>query len=295
MKEKNDVEVLINGRKYTICGFESAEYLQKIATYINSKYTEFKGKDYYYSLDVELRNILLAINIADDYFKAEKEHKSVVQENERKDKMVLDMKHEVLQSESQSEQRQAQSDELRARCEKAEKEVVAWNVKCQDLAAKANSLEERLAQSETENAANVARLEDSHDQVAILQKEKAELESRIESLNKQLKTQQSKAKKKYDTDMDKLTKSKDAEIDKLVKEKDAEIAKLTKSKDAEVEKAVKEKTNAVAKELEQVKKDAEETSALLDEYADENEELKSKLETAERRVSELESKGRRRR
>jgi len=73
MKNKNDVEVLINGRKYTICGFESAEYLQKVATYINSKYMEFKDKDYYYSLDMDLRNILLAVNIADDYFKARKQ------------------------------------------------------------------------------------------------------------------------------------------------------------------------------------------------------------------------------
>ena len=63
MKNKNDVEVLINGRRYTICGFESAEYLQKVATYINSKYAEFKNQDYYYNLDMELRSILLAIKI----------------------------------------------------------------------------------------------------------------------------------------------------------------------------------------------------------------------------------------
>ena len=32
MKKKNDVEVLIDGRKYTLCGFESPEYIQKIAS-----------------------------------------------------------------------------------------------------------------------------------------------------------------------------------------------------------------------------------------------------------------------
>ena len=37
MKKKNDVEVLIDGRKYTLCGFESQEYIQKIASYINRK------------------------------------------------------------------------------------------------------------------------------------------------------------------------------------------------------------------------------------------------------------------
>ena len=37
MKTKNEVEVLIGGEKYTICGYESDDYLQKIATYINRK------------------------------------------------------------------------------------------------------------------------------------------------------------------------------------------------------------------------------------------------------------------
>ena len=38
MRNKNDVEVLIDGRKYTICGFESAEYLKQIASFINLKF-----------------------------------------------------------------------------------------------------------------------------------------------------------------------------------------------------------------------------------------------------------------
>ena len=44
MKNMNDTDVLIDGRKYTICGFESDEYLQKIASYINHKFNEFKKK-----------------------------------------------------------------------------------------------------------------------------------------------------------------------------------------------------------------------------------------------------------
>lgn len=63
MKNMNDTDVLIDGRKYTICGFESDEYLQQIAAYINRKFTEFKKKDYYRRLDLDLRNVLLAINI----------------------------------------------------------------------------------------------------------------------------------------------------------------------------------------------------------------------------------------
>ena len=122
MKNKNDVEVLINGRRYTICGFESAEYLQKVATYINSKYAEFKNQDYYYNLDMELRSILLAINIADDYVKTEKEKQSLTRENEHKDKIILDMKHEVIDKEKEN-------DDLRQKLEAAEKRITELEAK----------------------------------------------------------------------------------------------------------------------------------------------------------------------
>ncbi len=289
MKVKNDVEVLINGRKYTICGFESAEYLQKVATYINGKYAEFKDKSYYHTLDVELRNILLAINIADDYFKADKENKSMKRDNERKDKMVLDMKHEIMESQSQSEAVTTQVEELRARCEKAEKEIVAWNVKCQETVSKATSLEEKLKQSEAEKNANAARLEDTMSQVAKLEDEKARLESQVEALQVQLKDQESKTadlKKQHST---KLAKAKE----NAKAEQEATIAKMEKAHESALSKAAKQATEKMSRELTDIKKDHEDTAALLDEYADENEELKAKLEAAERRIKDLESKTRR--
>ena len=69
MNTKNDVEVIISGRTYIISGYESSEYMQKIATHINSKYDEFKKSDSFPKLDQEMKNILLAINLSDDYYK----------------------------------------------------------------------------------------------------------------------------------------------------------------------------------------------------------------------------------
>lgn len=300
MKVKNDVEVLINGRKYTICGFESAEYLQKVATYINSKYAEFKAKSYYHTLDVELRNILLAINIADDYFKANKDNESMKKDNERKDKMVLDMKHEIMESQSQSEAATTQLDELRARCEKAEKEIVAWNVKCQETTTKANSLEEQLKQTEAENSANSARLEDTLAQVSKLENEKARLESQIEALKVQMKDQETKnsdLKKQHSSKMAKAKETakseKETAVAKVEKLRETEISKLKKEQEAELSKLKKENEAAIVKAVEEAKKENEDTAALLDEYADENEELKAKLEAAERRITDLESRNRR--
>lgn len=42
MSSKNRAEVLIGGKIYTLSGYESEEYLQKVATYINNKLAEFK-------------------------------------------------------------------------------------------------------------------------------------------------------------------------------------------------------------------------------------------------------------
>ena len=96
MEDKNVVEVLIAGRKYTICYGENEEYVQKVAMYINQKMADFKKMENYRSMDLELRNILLAMNIADDYFKAKKKGNEYHSEVELKDRMVLEMKHRVI-------------------------------------------------------------------------------------------------------------------------------------------------------------------------------------------------------
>lgn len=124
MKNKNDVEVLIDGRKYTICGFESAEYLQQVASYINRKFIEFKKKDYYARLDMDLRNVLLAINIADDYYKAKKKASEYRTENELKDKTVLEMKHEIIEFQESIKEKDAKIGELEKALEKAEKKII---------------------------------------------------------------------------------------------------------------------------------------------------------------------------
>lgn len=124
MKNKNDVEVLINGRKYTLCGFESAEYLQQIASYINRKFIEFKKTDYYSKMDLDLRNVLLAINIADDYYKTKKKADEYRVENELRDKMVLDLKHEIIHLQEDGKDKDEKINELEQSLEKAEKKIV---------------------------------------------------------------------------------------------------------------------------------------------------------------------------
>ena len=54
MNEKTDVQVIINGKQYTICGYESSDYLQHIANHINEKFDEFKRQEAYNRLDLDM-------------------------------------------------------------------------------------------------------------------------------------------------------------------------------------------------------------------------------------------------
>ena len=98
MSSKNRAEVLIDGKIYTLSGYESEEYLQKVATYINSKLVEFKKLEGYSRQSRENKSILLELNIADDYFKAKKQAEMLEEELAEKDKELYDLKHELIGS-----------------------------------------------------------------------------------------------------------------------------------------------------------------------------------------------------
>ena len=70
MASKNDLKVLIGSRVYTLSGYESEEYLQKIASYINQKITQLGDMPGYKRMSADMQKIFLELNIADDYQKA---------------------------------------------------------------------------------------------------------------------------------------------------------------------------------------------------------------------------------
>lgn len=98
MASKNDTEVIIGGKVITLSGYESEEYLQKVATYINNKVLEYNKIESFRRQPLEMQSILLQLNIADDYFKAKKLIESLEEEIEAKDKELYDLKHELIAS-----------------------------------------------------------------------------------------------------------------------------------------------------------------------------------------------------
>lgn len=96
MSAKNKTQVIIAGKIYTLSGYESEEYLQRVAAYLNGKISEFKSMEGYSRLSPDLRNIMLNLNMADDYFKMKKKIGDLERELMAKDKEVYDFKHELI-------------------------------------------------------------------------------------------------------------------------------------------------------------------------------------------------------
>lgn len=96
MAAKTDAEVIIGGKVLTLCGYESEEYLQKVASYLNNKLTEYGKVDSFRRQPVDMQNILMQLNIADDYFKAKKQIQSLEDEIEAKEKELYDLKHQLI-------------------------------------------------------------------------------------------------------------------------------------------------------------------------------------------------------
>ena len=98
MSSKTDTEVIINGKVYTLSGYESQEYLQKVASYINNKINEYSKIESFRRLPLDTQNVLLQLNVADDYFKAKKQISMLEEELQAKEKELYDLKHELISS-----------------------------------------------------------------------------------------------------------------------------------------------------------------------------------------------------
>lgn len=103
MAVKNTTQVLIGGKIVTLSGYESEEYLQKVANYMNNKLTELGQLPGYNRQALETRHTLLSLNIADDYFKAKRQAEMYEEELEAKDREMYDLKHDLISLQIQNE------------------------------------------------------------------------------------------------------------------------------------------------------------------------------------------------
>lgn len=135
MATKNDAEVIINGKVYKLSGYESEEYLQKIASYINGKIHSFEETESYMRLNQDVRNVLLNINLADDYFKAKKQADFIESDAESRDKQLYDVKHELVAAQLKVEALEKEVASLKEQLDQKEKENIRLDAELQGTKA----------------------------------------------------------------------------------------------------------------------------------------------------------------
>ena len=121
---KNYTEVLIGGKVFTLSGFESEEYLQKIASYLNGKIAEFRKNESYGKLNPDFKNILMQINLADDYFRAKREMEDLKADGSSREKDLYDLKHELIATQMKLETTEKNLKEVRAENDENAKKII---------------------------------------------------------------------------------------------------------------------------------------------------------------------------
>lgn len=124
MSVKTDTEVIIGGKVFTLSGYESEEYLQKVASYINNKMTEYGKVDSFKRQPMDTQNVLLQLNIADDYFKAKKQISLLEEEIQSKEKELYNLKHELIASQIKLENTEKNVKNLQSELNESSKKII---------------------------------------------------------------------------------------------------------------------------------------------------------------------------
>lgn len=124
MSTKTDTEVIIGGKVFTLSGYESEEYLQKVASYINNKMTEYNKVDAFRRQPLDKQSVLLQLNIADDYFKAKRQIDLLEEEITSKERELYDLKHELIASQIKLENTEKNVKNLQAEVSENTKKII---------------------------------------------------------------------------------------------------------------------------------------------------------------------------
>ncbi|MCD8096567.1 MAG: cell division protein ZapA [Lachnospiraceae bacterium] len=127
MAKKNTADVLINGKVYTISGYESTAYLQRVAVYLNEMEEQISQMEGYRRLATEEKQLLKNMNLADEYFKMKDEKERLEREAESREKELYSLKHDLIDARMEKENLTKRIEELEKKLEEKEKQSQQGN------------------------------------------------------------------------------------------------------------------------------------------------------------------------
>ena len=96
MAEKVFTQVTLLGKTYNLGGYEDEAYLQRVATYVNGKVSELRGTYGFLRQTPEMQQVMLSLNLADDYFKSQEKLEEVKARLAQMERTVYELKHELV-------------------------------------------------------------------------------------------------------------------------------------------------------------------------------------------------------
>ncbi|MFQ8841347.1 MAG: cell division protein ZapA [Clostridium fessum] len=187
---KQYIDVLIDGKVYSLGGSETEGYVQQIATYLNGKIFQLKAQPGFLKMPEDYQSIMTYLNLADDYFKEKESAKALASDKESMEKETYRLKHEMVSTqmklESLRNERTVSEEELetakKAAKEAAEQAEAAKNeVQAQIERVKKEAQEQieavkKTAQEQVESARKEAQEQ--------IERAKREVQERVESKRK---------------------------------------------------------------------------------------------------------------
>ena len=139
MAVKNTAQVVIDGKIITLGGYESEEYFQKVAAYMNNKISELSQMPGYSRQAMETKHTLISLNITDDYFKAKKQAEVFEQDLQQKDQEMYDLKHELIASQIKLENTEKSMKGLQRDLNESSKKIIRLETELADNKKKGSS------------------------------------------------------------------------------------------------------------------------------------------------------------
>lgn len=148
MAQKNNVQVVIDGKVYTLSGYEDPEYLNKVAAYINTKLSEIRAEEGFKRQTREVQTILMYLNVADDYYKAKKNADAVSLELEDRTREISALKHELVGLKLKMEEEEKELEILRKTVSEQEKTMIRLETEASHARAAEKEVLEVLQEEE---------------------------------------------------------------------------------------------------------------------------------------------------
>ena len=116
------VTININGMDYNLKGRESEEYLVEIAKYVNEKVKDIMANNR--KLSSTAGATLVALNIADDYFKAAEQARESQKQRDDMEKESYSLKHDLVTMQMKLENLERKLQEAEQKQKQAEEELL---------------------------------------------------------------------------------------------------------------------------------------------------------------------------